>query len=156
METSQSAAARVAARTYVLLSVAGTTYALRSHEVRHMEMVDQITAVPNAPPFVEGVVFSRGQVVPVLNLRVRFGFERVARDLRTRLLVVDVAGRAIGLLADEAREFVPIPDSSIHPPSDAIGGLSGNYLDGVATLGERIVLILNLRLVIEAVPIVAA
>ena len=156
METSQSAAARIAARTYILIGVAGTTYALRSHEVRHMEMVDQVTAVPNAPPFVEGVVFSRGQVVPVLNLRVRFGFERVARDLRTRLLVVEMAGRTIGLLADEAREFVPIPDSSIQPPSDAIGGLSGNYLDGVATIGERIVLILNLRHVIEAVPIVAS
>ena len=121
-----------------------------------MEMVDQVTAVPNAPPFVEGVVFSRGQVVPVLNLRVRFGFDRIARDLRTRLLVVEVGGRTIGLLADEAREFVPIPDASIQPPSDAIGGLSGNYLDGVATLGDRIVLILNLRHVIESVPSVAA
>jgi chemotaxis signal transduction protein len=156
METSQSTAARVATRTYILLNVAGTTYALRSHEVRHMEMVDQVTVVPNAPPFVEGVVFSRGQVVPVVNLRVRFGFERVARDLRTRLLVVEAAGRTIGLLADAAREFVPIPDSSIRPPSEAIGGLSGNYLDGVATLGERIVLILNLRHVIEAVPGVAS
>ena len=153
METSQSAAARIAARTYILLSVAGTTYGLRSHEVRHMEMVDQVTPVPNAPPFVEGVVFSRGQVVPVLNLRVRFGFERIARDLRTRLLVVEAAGRTIGLLADAAREFVQIPDSSIRPPGEAIGGLSGSYLDGVATLGERIVLILNLRHVIEAVPI---
>ena len=152
METTQSPAARAAARTYILLGVAGTTYALRSHEVRHMEMVDQVTTVPNAPPFVEGVVFSRGQVVPVVNLRVRFGFDRVARDLRTRLLVVEVGGRTIGLLADEAREFVPIPDASIHPPSDAIGGLSGNYLDGVATIGDRIVLILNLRHVIEAVP----
>ena len=156
METTQSAAARVAVRTYILLTVAGTTYALRSHEVRHMEMVDQVTSVPNAPPFVDGVVFSRGQVVPVLNLRVRFGFDRVARDLRTRLLVVEMAGRTIGLLADDAREFVPIPDSSIQPPSEAIGGLSGDYLDGLATLGERIVLILNLRHVIEAVPIVAA
>jgi len=156
METSQRPADRVATRTYILLSVAGTTYALRSHEVRHMEMVDQVTAVPNAPPFVEGVVFSRGQVVPVLNLRVRFGFERVARDLRTRLLVVEPAGRTIGLLADAAREFVQIPDSAIRPPSEAIAGLSGNYLDGVATLGERIVLILNLRHVIDAVPSVAA
>jgi chemotaxis signal transduction protein len=121
-----------------------------------MEMVDQVTSVPNAPAFVDGVVFSRGQVVPVLNLRVRFGFDRVARDLRTRLLVVEVAGRTIGLLADDAREFVPIPDTAIQPPSDAIGGLSGNYLDGVATIGDRIVLILNLRHVIEAVPSVAA
>ena len=116
----------------------------RSQLVRHMEMVEQVTAVPNAAPFVEGVVFSRGQVVPVLNLRVRFGFERAARDLRSRLLVVEAAGRLIGLLADDAREFVTIPDASIQPPSDAIVGLSGNYLDGVATIGERIVLVLNL------------
>jgi purine-binding chemotaxis protein CheW len=149
-------AARDLSRTYVLFSVAGTTYALQSHEVRHMEMIEQVTPVPNAPPFVEGVVFSRGQVVPVLNLRVRFGFERVARDLRMRLIVVDVAGRTIGLLADQAREFVTMPDSAIHPPSDAIGGLSGNYIDGVATLGDRIVLILNLTNVIEAVPGIAA
>ena len=156
METNERPAAHAASRTYILLSVAGTTYALLSHQVRHMEMVDQVTSVPNAPPFVEGVVFSRGQVVPVLNLRVRFGFDRISRDLRTRLLVVEVAGRTIGLLADEAREFVPIPDASIHPPGDAIGGLSGNYLDGVATIGDRIVLVLNLSHVIEAVPSVAA
>jgi len=149
-------AVRDRSRTYVLFTVAGTTYALQSHEVRHMEMIEQVTPVPNAPPFVEGVVFSRGQVVPVLNLRVRFGFERVARDLKMRLIVVDVAGRTIGLLADQAREFVSMPDSAIHPPSDAIGGLSGNYIDGVATLGDRIVLILNLTNVIEAVPGVAA
>jgi chemotaxis signal transduction protein len=155
METTESDA-RAATRAYILFSVAGTTYALHSHHVRHMEMVEQVTSVPNAAPFVEGVVFSRGQVVPVLNLRVRFGFERAPRDLRTRLLVVEVAGRAIGLMADEAREFIQIPDASVRPPGDAIGGLSGNYLDGVATIGDRIVLILNLGAVIEAVPGVAA
>ena len=155
METNQSDA-RGATRTYILFSVAGTTYALHSHHVRHMEMVEQVTSVPNAAPCVEGVVFSRGQVVPVLNLRVRFGFERAPRDLRTRLLVVEVTGRMIGLMADEAREFIQIPDASVQPPGNAIGGLSGNYLDGVATIGDRIVLILNLGAVIEAMPGVAA
>ena len=155
METTVPAA-RVAPRTYVLFNVAGTTYALASGQVRHMEMVDQVTPVPNAPPFVEGVVFSRGQVVPVLNLRVRFGFDRVERDLRTRLLVVEAAGRTIGLLADEAREFVAIPDASIQPPNDAIGGLSGNYIEGIATIGERIVLVLKLTHVVDAVAGVAA
>ena len=50
-----------------------------------MEMLEGVTRVPNAPTFVDGVVFSRGQVVPVVNLRARFGFERAAYDLRTRL-----------------------------------------------------------------------
>jgi purine-binding chemotaxis protein CheW len=143
-------------RPYILFSVAGTTYGVESQLVRHIEMIEQVTPVPNAPGFVEGVVFSRGQVVPVLNLRVRFGFERVERDLRARLLVVEVGGRMLGLLADDAREFVSVPDASIHPPSDAISGLSGNYIDGVATLGDRIVLVLNLDHVADAMPTVAA
>jgi chemotaxis signal transduction protein len=155
METKDTAAPG-AEPPYVLFSVAGTSYALPSHEVRHMEMVEQVTAVPNAAPFVEGVVFSRGQVVPVINLRVRFGFERAPRDLRARLLVVETAGRVVGLLADDAREFVPIRNAAIHPPSEAIAGLSGSYLEGVATLGERIVLILNLTRVVEGVTDVAA
>jgi chemotaxis signal transduction protein len=141
-----------APRTYILFGVAGTTYALSSQQVRHMEMVEQITAVPNAAPFVEGVVFSRGEVVPVVNLRVRFGFERVAHDLRSRLMVVNLAGRTIGLLVDDAREFVMIPDASVQPPSDAIGDLSSNYLEGIATIANRIVLIVNLTHLLDAVP----
>ena len=101
---------------YILFTVAGTTYALPSGDVRHMEMIEDITRVPNAPAFVDGVVFSRGQVVPVVNLRARFGFERVPLDVRTRLIVVQSAGRLIGLVADAAREFVTIPADAIQPP----------------------------------------
>lgn len=142
--------------TYILFTVAGTTYAVRSHQVLHMEMIEHVTPVPNAPGFVEGVVFSRGQVVPVLNLRARFGFDRQPLDLRTRLIVVQDEGRRVGLLADDAREFLAIADSAVHPPSDAMYGLSGNYLDGVATLGERIVLIVNVRELVGALPTAAA
>ena len=72
-------------------------------------MVEHVTPVPNAPPFVDGVVFSRGQVVPAVNLRARFGFERAEYDLRTRLLVVQHGGRSVGLVVDAAREFVSHP-----------------------------------------------
>ena len=156
MQTNGATGGGGEARSYVLFTVAGTTYALPSQQVRHLEMVEQITPIPNAAPFVEGVVFSRGQVVPVVNLRVRFGFERGSRDLRSRLLVVDVKGRSVGLLADDAREFVPIADEAVRPPSEAIAGLSGDYLAGVAMLGERIVLVLSVARVVDVPPTVAA
>ena len=130
---------------YILFTVAGTTYALPSGEVRHMEMLEGVTRVPNAPTFVDGVVFSRGQVVPVVNLRARFGFERAAYDLRTRLIVVQAASRVIGLVVDSAREFVNIPPESIQPPHEALAGMSGRYVEGVASLGDkRLVLTLDL------------
>jgi purine-binding chemotaxis protein CheW len=129
---------------YILFSVAGTTYALPSSEVRHMEMIEGITRVPNAPSFIDGVVFSRGQVVPVVNLRARFGFERAPFDLRSRLLVVQSGARQIGLVADTAREFVNIPADAIQSPNEALAGMSGRYVEGIASMGDRLVLVLSL------------
>jgi len=135
--------------TYILFTLAGTTYAVRTRDVQHMEMVEEITPVPNAPSFVEGVVFSRGQVVPVLNLRARFGFERIAPDVRARLLVVHAEGRTVGLLVDSAREFAGIAADAVRPPQDALTGLNGRYLEGIAVLNDRIVLVLDLAAVID-------
>lgn len=148
--------AGVEARTYILFTVAGTTYAAPSRQVRHIEMVDDVTPVPNAPPYIEGVVFSRGQVVPVVNLRIRFGFEAAPRDLRTRLLVVEAAGRTVGLLADDAREFITIPESIVQPPNASLSSVSGSYIEGIATLGDRIVLVLDVQDVIGVAPPAAA
>jgi purine-binding chemotaxis protein CheW len=128
----------------ILFVVAGTTYALPSQDVAHVEMVEQVTRVPNAPAFVDGVVFSRGQVIPAVNLRTRFGFERVPPDLRTRLLVVQMGNRSVGLLADECREFLLIPPASIHPPGEALAGIGAQYITGIATIGDRIIVVLNL------------
>ena len=142
---------------YILFTVGGTTYALPSQQVAHVEMVEQITRVPNAAPFVDGVVFSRGQVVPAVNMRVRFGFERVERDLRTRLLVVQADGRSVGLLVDTCREFLTIPPNSIQPPGDRLTGVGTHYITGIATMHDRLIVILNLGALLDsAEPILAA
>jgi purine-binding chemotaxis protein CheW len=134
-----------AAGTFILFTVADASYAVSSELVQHMEMVEHVTPVPNAPSFIDGVVFSRGQVVPVVNLRARFGFPRVAPDLRARLVIVRGNGRLAGLVVDAAREFVRIPASAVQPPPEGISGLSGRYLAGVATIGDRLVLVLELE-----------
>src|SRR4051812_24805562 len=137
------------ADTYVLFELAGTTYGLRTSEVQHMEMLDRVTPVPNTSPAVEGVVFSRGQVIPAINLRVRFGLPREAFTLRSRLIVVQVQQRSVGLIVDAAREFSAIPDAMIRPIQEAISRMDGNYLLGIATLGERLVLLLDLDATID-------
>lgn len=129
---------------YILFTVAGTTYALPSRDVAHVEMVEHITGVPNAAAFIDGVVFSRGRVVPAVNMRARFGFPRTAPDLRTRLLVVNIGGRSVGLLVDACREFLTIPATNIHPPGDALTSTAAQYLAGIATIGDRMIVILKL------------
>jgi purine-binding chemotaxis protein CheW len=137
------------AENFILFTLAGTTYAVRTSEVAHIEMIEHVTGVPNAAHFVDGVVFSRGQVVPALNLRARFGFQKSEYDLRTRLLVVQHGGRSVGLVVDSAREFLSIPASAIQPPPQALHGLSGRYIEGVANLSDRLILILDLREVLS-------
>ena len=142
---------------YILFMVAGTTYALPSQVVAHIEMVEQITRVPNAAPFVDGVVFSRGQVVPAVNLRARFGFERVPYDVRTRLVVVSSHGRQVGLIVDEGREFLRFPATAITPPQEALAGLSSQYVEGIVSINGRLILVLNLDNLLEfSAPLVAA
>ena len=137
------------AEPFILFELAGTTYGVRSRFVQQIEMIEYVTPVPNAPAAVEGVVLARGQVIPALNLRARFGFARIAFDLRARLVVVSTAGRTLGLIVDAAREFLRIPETAIEPPPEAITGLSGKYLEGVATVNERIILVLDLDEVID-------
>ena len=129
---------------YILFTIASTTYALSSHDVAHVELVEAITRVPNAPAYIDGVVFSRGAVVPAVNLRARFGFERTPYDTRTRLIVVQQQGRSVGFVVDAAREFVVIPPGLIQPPAEGLSGTSGRYLRGVAIVGDRMILILDI------------
>jgi purine-binding chemotaxis protein CheW len=135
--------------TYVLFEVAETTYAVRSADVSQLEMIEHITPVPNASEAVEGVTFSRGQVIPAINLRTRFGFPKTGFDTRSRLIVVAVDGRSVGLIADTAREFKRIPHAAINPPAENLEMTSGKYLEAIATLGDRIILLLNLSEVVK-------
>jgi purine-binding chemotaxis protein CheW len=106
--------------------------------------------VPNAASFVDGVVFSRGQVVPALNLRARFGFDKAPYDVGTRLVVVRGADdRLVGLVVDSAREFASIDTGVIQPPAAALAGGSGRYVQGVANVGGRLILIMDLAAVLD-------
>ena len=142
--------------TYILFLIAGTTYAVRSRDITHVEMVDGVTAVPGAPAYVDGVVFSRGAVVPALNLRARFGLERAPADVRTRLIVVRFEGRHVGLVVDAAREFLTLDAAQIHAAGDGLGLVNRRFLDGIANLSDRLILVLNLHAVLEASETVVA
>src|SRR5262249_46144752 len=115
----------------------------------HVDMLEHVTPVPNTHPSVDGVVFSRGQVVPAINLRTRFGLPREAPTSRTRLLFVTWEDRTVALIVDSAREFRAIPADAVRPIEDELAGISGHYLRGLATVNNRPVLLLDVGAVLE-------
>jgi purine-binding chemotaxis protein CheW len=142
--------------TYVLFELDGTTYALRSADVQQLEMIEHITPVPNASAAVEGIVFSRGQVIPAVSMRARFGLPKVEYDLRSRLIVVRAGDRNIGLIVDSAREFKRIPAEAIKPPPETLSGTTGQYLEGIASIDERLILVLKLDEVVRTTEEISA
>ncbi|HEY1015672.1 MAG TPA: chemotaxis protein CheA [Herpetosiphonaceae bacterium] len=132
------------ADSFIVFDVAGVTYAVRSADVQVIDMIESITPVPNAPPAVAGVVFSRGAIIPALSLRVRFGLEPLPYDLRTRLIVIAHAGRTVGLIVDSAREFVRAPAATIQPPPPALGGATAQPIAGILPLDDRLIMIIDL------------
>lgn len=136
---------------FVLFELAGQTCGVRSHSVQSVEMVEHITAVPNTLPFVEGVTFTRGRVIPSINLRIRLGLPRIPIYPRARMLVIRSKDRTAGMLVDSTREFISIPANAIQPPGETAAGFNIKYVEGIATLGNRTLLILNLDEVVEGV-----
>ncbi|MBX9652539.1 chemotaxis protein CheW [bacterium] len=135
---------------YVVFTLADTLYAIPSNDVERMEMVEHVTPVPNSLPFVDGIVFSRGRVVPAINLRRRFGFTAIEYNIQSRLIIVANENRIVGLIVDSAREFVSIATEAVQPAPDVVNGTSGRYLRGVANVNNRVFLILDIAGILDA------
>jgi len=134
--------------TFIIFELDGAAYAIRSSHVQHIEMLEHITPVPNAAAAVDGVVFSRGQVIPAINLRTRFGLPAQSYTSRTRLIFIQVQNRTVALIVDSAREFQRIPSDSIQPIQKTLVGIDGNYVEGSATVKNRSVLIIDVGAVL--------
>jgi len=134
---------------YVLFELAGSVYGIPSQSVQHIEMFEHVTLVPNANPAIDGVVFSRGHVIPALNLRARFGFPRLEKSIQTRIIFATVHERTVGLIVDSAKEFKRVPADSIRPIEETLTGINGKYPKAVTKINERLVLILDLQAVLN-------
>jgi purine-binding chemotaxis protein CheW len=104
----------------------------------------QITRVPQSPPFVEGVINLRGKIIPVVDLRKRFGMQIDADNADNRIIVVEVGGRVIGFTVDRVNEVLRIQSSIVEPPPSMVCGIDSEYVQGVGKLEDRLLILLDL------------
>ena len=110
----------------------------------------EITRVPKSPDFVEGVINLRGKIVPVIDLRKRFGIRSKERDNETRIIVVELTDKVVGFLVDKVKEVIRVEKSVIEPPPELTTNVNSNYITGVAKLQDRLLILLDLNKVLSS------
>ncbi len=105
----------------------------------------EITKVPRAPVFVEGVINLRGKVIPIIDLRSKFGLEIREHDQNTRIIVIEISDMIVGFVVDSVSEVLRIPANTVEPPPPVVSGLESEYISGVGKLEDRLLILLDLN-----------
>lgn len=125
--------------------VVGTEeYAIPILRVQEINRMMQITRVPQSPEFVEGVINLRGKIIPVVDLRNRFGLTQIETNSDNRIIVVDVQGRVIGFTVDKVNEVLRINANIVDEPPTMVSGIDTDYVEGVGKLDDRLLILLDL------------
>ena len=113
--------------------------------VQEINRMLQITRVPQSPPFVEGVINLRGKIIPVINLRGRFGMDRLENNDDARIIVVEVNARVIGFTVDSVNEVLRISADSVDAAPQMASSVDSEYIQGVGKLEDRLLILLSLE-----------
>ncbi|WP_438432463.1 chemotaxis protein CheW [Gorillibacterium sp. sgz500922] len=125
-------------------------YGVEVEKVETIERIVHLTRVPKTPPFIKGVMNLRGIVVPVLDLRGRFGLAETEHTDSSRIIIVNVGELKVGMIVDSADDVIDVDSGTISDPPEIVGGIKAKYLRGVARIGEeRLLILLNLKEVLN-------
>ena len=133
----------------VVFDLASEGYGVDIGAVREIIRMQEITRVPRTPEFVEGVINLRGKVIPVIDLRKRFGLQVADQSKDNRIVVVDIGKQDIGVIVDAVTEVLRISAASVEPPTSFITSADSDYLLGIAKLESRLIILLDLESVLS-------
>ena len=128
----------------VTFSVDVEEFGVNILKVQEIIRIMEITKVPQAPEFVEGIINLRGKVFPIIDLRHRFGLVPKTHDKNTRIIVIEVKSIIVGFVVDAVSEVLRIPASTVEPPSPIVAGVDSDYISGVGKLQDRLLIMLDL------------
>ncbi len=119
-------------------------------QVQEIIRMLEVTRVPNAPEYIDGVINLRGKVIPIIDLRRRFDMARKEHDKHTRIVVVELGGQVVGFVVDAVSEVLRIPRSVTEPPPTLVGGVREEYITAVGKLEDRLLILLDLEKILKA------
>ncbi len=129
----------------VTCKLADEEYGVHIHQVQEIVQIPEITRIPGMPAFIEGVINLRGRIIPVLDLRRRFGLEVKVGGDASRIIVVEIGGQTVGLVVDSVSEVLRLPQSAIDPIPPTISKVGTEFIAGVGKLEKKLVILLDLE-----------
>ncbi|UJF35363.1 chemotaxis protein CheW [Paenibacillus hexagrammi] len=134
----------------IVFALGTEEYGVEVEKVRTIERMQPMTRVPKAPEFIKGVINLRGVVIPIIDLRSRFGLETQNYTDATRIIIVSQGDYEVGLIVDSANDVIDLDTDNIDNPPEIVGGIKAKYLDGIARVGgQRLLVLLNLEQVLD-------
>jgi purine-binding chemotaxis protein CheW len=133
----------------IVFALGHEEYGVEVEKVKTIERMQQMTRVPKTPPFIKGVINLRGVVIPIIDLRSRFGLPEKEVTENSRMIIVATGNIEVGMIVDSANDVIDIDGSLVESPPEIVGGIRAKYLDGIAKVGERLLVLLNLEQVLN-------
>ncbi len=131
-------------RQLVTFKLGSEEYGVGIMRVQEIIRFQEVTRVPQMPAFIEGVINLRGRVIPVIDLRKRFDLGAAEIGAQTRIVVVNVEGRVLGVVVDAVSEVLRVSEDQVEPPPTVVSGIGHDYLEGVGKVQGRLIILLNL------------
>ncbi len=137
--------AETSAKKYLTFAIADEEYGIEIDYVMEIIRIQKITELPDLPPYTKGVLNLRGKVIPVIDVRLRFGFEEKPYDDRTCVIVVQFEDVIVGLIVDSVNEVMDIPNELVSSPSRIRKGDESRFIQGLARTEKNVKILLNVE-----------
>jgi purine-binding chemotaxis protein CheW len=134
---------------FVSFTLNNEEYAVDILSVQEINRITEITKIPNSPDYVEGVVNLRGKVIPVINLRKKFGFEEKLIDDTSRIIIMDIQGITYGVIVDSVSEVLRVPSSTVEPTPPMSSEANSKFIKGLAKLDGRLIILIDIDNLID-------
>jgi purine-binding chemotaxis protein CheW len=134
-----------AGQEYLSFVLGDSQYCIDILKVQEIRTYEAPTRIANTPAFIKGVMNLRGNIVPIIDLRVKFGLPEQRYDTQTVVIVLNIAKRTVGVVVDGVSDVINVPASEIKPPPELGGALDTQYLQGLATVNSQMMIIIDIE-----------
>jgi purine-binding chemotaxis protein CheW len=136
---------------YLAFTLGKEEYGISIQKVQELRGYETVTGIANAPPFIKGVVNLRGIIVPIVDMRIKFNLGTPTYDQMTVVVILNVAGRVIGMVVDSVSDVVLLGEDQIKPAPDMNNGvMNTDYLTGLGTIDDRMLILVDIDKLISS------